>query len=93
LNQEGHFAEAVSLAQRALTLREGALGPKHPDVATSLNNLAALYYSTGEYQKAARTSLLLGAVHRAGPRRAARAVTAARPGSNLSKEIAWRKWK
>jgi tetratricopeptide (TPR) repeat protein len=27
-------------------------GPEHPDVANSLNNLAALYYSQGQYAKA-----------------------------------------
>ena len=29
--------------KRALAIREKALGPDHPDVATSLNNLAVLY--------------------------------------------------
>jgi tetratricopeptide (TPR) repeat protein len=28
------------------------LGPEHPDVATSLNNLAALYHNQGQYAKA-----------------------------------------
>ena len=31
---------------------EKALGPEHPDVATSLNNLAALYQATGRYAEA-----------------------------------------
>ncbi len=48
LNQEtvqlygqGRYGEAIPLAQRALGIREKALGPEHPDTATSLNNLAA----------------------------------------------------
>jgi tetratricopeptide (TPR) repeat protein len=31
---------------------EGQLGVDHPDVATSLNNLAALYHSQGRYEAA-----------------------------------------
>ena len=31
---------------------EKALGPEHPNVATSLNNLAALYDSEGRYADA-----------------------------------------
>ena len=31
---------------------EANLGPEHPDVATTLNNLAGLYKSMGEYEKA-----------------------------------------
>ena len=37
---------------RALTIRENALGPEHPDVAQSLNNLAGLYYKQGQYAQA-----------------------------------------
>ena len=33
----------------ALKIREKALGPKHPDYATSLSNLAGLYKSMGDY--------------------------------------------
>ena len=32
--------------------REKALGPDHPDVARSLNNLAVLYYEQGRYADA-----------------------------------------
>ena len=35
--------DAEPLHQRALAICEKALGPEHPDVAMSLNNLAALY--------------------------------------------------
>ena len=37
----GRYAEAEPLYQRALAIWEKALGPDHPEVATSLNNLAA----------------------------------------------------
>jgi tetratricopeptide (TPR) repeat protein len=40
---------AEPLFQRALALRERALGPDHPHVASSLNNLAALYQAQGRY--------------------------------------------
>ena len=40
---QGRYAEAEPLYQRALAICEKALGPEHPDVATSLNNLAVLY--------------------------------------------------
>jgi CHAT domain-containing protein len=48
----GRYAEAIPLAQRVLELREKALGPAHPDVALSLNNLAVLYDSTAQPVKA-----------------------------------------
>jgi tetratricopeptide (TPR) repeat protein len=35
--------------KRALAIREKALGPDHPDVAVSLNNLANLYDKLGRY--------------------------------------------
>ena len=35
-----------------LQIREKALGPDHPDVATSLNNLAVLYQAQGRYGEA-----------------------------------------
>ena len=46
---EGKYAAAIPLAERALAIRERALGAEHPDVATSLNNLAELYHSEGRY--------------------------------------------
>ena len=33
-------------------MAEEIVGPDHPDVATSLNNLALLYYTQGEYAAA-----------------------------------------
>ena len=38
--------------QRALKIREKALGPEHPDTAASLNNLAALFADMGAYDQA-----------------------------------------
>jgi tetratricopeptide (TPR) repeat protein len=45
-NDQGQYAQAEPLFERALTINEKALGPDHPDVATSLENLAALYRVT-----------------------------------------------
>jgi tetratricopeptide (TPR) repeat protein len=33
-------------------MRQKLLGEEHPDVADSLNNLAALYYAMGRYEEA-----------------------------------------
>ncbi|MFN3920758.1 MAG: tetratricopeptide repeat protein, partial [Methylohalobius sp.] len=32
-----------------MEVAEKNVGPNHPDVATSLNNLALLYYAQGQY--------------------------------------------
>ena len=40
LQTHGDLAGARPLYERALAIREKALGPEHPDTATSLNNLA-----------------------------------------------------
>ena len=40
------------LYKRSLAIREKALGPDHPDVAQSLNNLAVLYRDQGRYADA-----------------------------------------
>src|SRR6266480_836265 len=42
-------AEVDQLYQRALQIREQALGPTHRDVAQSLNNLANLLQAMGDY--------------------------------------------
>ena len=38
--------------EEMLQILEAKLGPEHPDVATTLNNLAGLYHSMGDYEKA-----------------------------------------
>jgi len=43
LYNQGHYAQAIPLAERVLVIHEKALGPEHPDVAQSLNNLALLF--------------------------------------------------
>ena len=43
LRAQGQYAKAEPLYQRSLAIWEKALGPDHPEVATSLNNLAVLY--------------------------------------------------
>jgi Tetratricopeptide repeat len=43
----GKYAEAMPVAQRALTLAEWTFGPEHPNVGTTLNNLAELYRVQG----------------------------------------------
>jgi CHAT domain-containing protein len=53
LYDAARYAEAIPLAERALEIREKVLGPQHPDVATSLNYLAHLYYAQGDYGRAA----------------------------------------
>jgi CHAT domain-containing protein len=52
LFQAGKYYEATPLAQRALAIREKTLGPDHPNLATSLNNLATLYGMQGRYADA-----------------------------------------
>ena len=49
---QGRHAEAEPLHQRALAIREKALGPQHPHVPTSLNNLAMVYRAQGRYAEA-----------------------------------------
>jgi CHAT domain-containing protein/Tfp pilus assembly protein PilF len=52
LYQQGKYVEATEIAKQALVIREKALGPDHPDVGQSLNNLAALYRAQGRYAEA-----------------------------------------
>jgi CHAT domain-containing protein/Tfp pilus assembly protein PilF len=49
---EGRYDEALPLAERSLAIREKALGAEHPDVASSLNSLAALYKTKGDSARA-----------------------------------------
>ncbi len=59
LNEAGYYLDdradynrAEQLFLRALEIREKVNGPKHPETATVLNNLAELYCSRGKYDKA-----------------------------------------
>jgi len=52
LYQQGRYEEAIPLAERALAIQEKAFGPEHLEIATSLNNLAALYWTRGNYARA-----------------------------------------
>jgi tetratricopeptide (TPR) repeat protein len=52
LEKQGRYSEAIPLAQRALAIFEKSLGPDHPNVAASLNNLAELYLNQGRYADA-----------------------------------------
>jgi tetratricopeptide (TPR) repeat protein len=47
-----NFIQAEPLYQKALAIQRQALGPDHPDVATSLSNLALLYQAQGKYEQA-----------------------------------------
>jgi tetratricopeptide (TPR) repeat protein len=42
------YSQARPLYERALAIREIALGPKHPDTAASLSNLALLLHAQGD---------------------------------------------
>src|ERR1700737_4967684 len=52
LYNAGRYADAIPIAQQVLAIREKALGHDHPDVASSLNNLAELYDEQGRYADA-----------------------------------------
>ena len=47
------FSTAESFFKRSLEMREAVLPADHPDLAQSLNNLAALYHDKKHYEKAA----------------------------------------
>jgi len=50
----GALDEALPHYRRALALKEQLLGPEHPDVALTLNNLALLRKQQGEFAEAAQ---------------------------------------
>jgi tetratricopeptide (TPR) repeat protein len=59
----GSFAAARPFHERALAIREKALGPDHPDTAQSLNNLSILAYYEGDYAESARLMRLALAIY------------------------------
>ena len=52
LHATNRLAEAEPLYRRALAIDEASYGPDHPDVATDLNNLAALLQATNRLAEA-----------------------------------------
>ena len=52
--RQGDLADARPLHERALAIREKALGPEHPDTALSLSNLARVLRDLGEFPEAER---------------------------------------
>jgi tetratricopeptide (TPR) repeat protein len=52
LMNQGKYEEAWESHSRALELRERALGPEHPEVASSIANLASVAWWMGRYEEA-----------------------------------------
>lgn len=52
LQDRARYAEAHLCYRHSLAIRELALGPEHPDIAQTLNNLAILHLAQGEYGEA-----------------------------------------
>ena len=52
LYQQARYSEAAKVAKEALKVAEKTYGSNHPNVATSLNNLAAFYEAQGKYEEA-----------------------------------------
>jgi CHAT domain-containing protein/Flp pilus assembly protein TadD len=52
LAREAALSQQITEFKRILAIREKALGPNHPDVAQSLNNLASRYQDQGRYADA-----------------------------------------
>ena len=48
----GDYDRAIVAAKKALEIAEDNVGPDHPKVATSLNNLAFIYNKQGQYTQA-----------------------------------------
>ncbi|CAM9285208.1 unnamed protein product, partial [Ectocarpus sp. 13 AM-2016] len=48
----GKYSEAEPLFKQTLAIYEKVLGPEHPDVALSLNNLAVFLEGQGKYSEA-----------------------------------------
>ena len=49
LYRTGEYDRAVIIAKKALDVAEKNVGPDHPSVATTLNNLALLYDNQAQY--------------------------------------------
>ncbi|MGR3279224.1 tetratricopeptide repeat protein [Acaryochloris marina NIES-2412] len=51
-HNQGRYRDAIRLYEQIVGSRQKLLGTEHPDVAQSLNNLAALYDNQGRYEAA-----------------------------------------
>jgi len=60
--EAGKYGSAEAPLERALAIREKTLGPEHPDVATSLDNLAKLYRAQLRFEEAVPLSLRASAI-------------------------------
>ena len=49
---QGDYDKAEVFYRRALAIHERSLGPNHPNIASSINNLASLFFDQKNYQKA-----------------------------------------
>ncbi len=49
LYRAGEYDRAVVVAKKAVEVAEKNVGPNHPDLATSLDSLALLYRTQGQY--------------------------------------------
>ena len=52
LFNRGHYAAAIKVAKKALSIATRTFGPNHPDVALSMHNLAMPYQVIGKYAEA-----------------------------------------
>jgi tetratricopeptide (TPR) repeat protein len=52
MQDQGELDAAKAMYQRALSIKEAALGPNHPSVAPTLHNLATLLHQRGEHAEA-----------------------------------------
>src|SRR5262249_50630860 len=53
-SEEGRYAEAATLLRKALASKEKDLGPKDPNIAVTLNNLAVVLLMSGDAAEAER---------------------------------------
>ena len=53
MDRQGKYSEAEQLLQRAISIREKTLGPKHQRFAILLQNLASIYQAVQKYDDAA----------------------------------------
>jgi CHAT domain-containing protein/tetratricopeptide (TPR) repeat protein len=54
LEDDGKYAEAIPVAEHALSIRQQWLGPKHRDTGSSLDLLGILHHRLNHYDKAGR---------------------------------------